>query len=310
MNSKIKGCGAVDRWYKKGNELLREIDNAKTPDGISLWFLGQMGFVIKINETVIYIDALLNDFSEGDTYRVYEPPFLPAQGIKADYFICTHNHGDHLNLDTLLPQAKTNPKTKFIVPSPCRTILTQAGIEDSRVLGAKEGETIILSPPLNGVSDSEFGDEKIELFPIAAAHPVYEDGPASGEYACLGFVIRGNGVCVYHAGDTMVTPRLLETLQKYKPIDIALLPVNGADWERTASGIIGNMSVEDAVKLVRKLEIDLAVPAHYDMMSNNSVNPARFADEMYRVCPQKKYHIFALGEQFYYKKRSRFKNSV
>ncbi len=301
MNSKTDGIGAADRWYKKGSALLREIDSAKPPDGISLWFLGQLGFVIKINETVIYIDTLLNDFSEGDTYRVYEPPFLPAQGIKADYFICTHNHGDHLNLDTLMPQAKINPKTKFIVPAPCRTVLTKAGIEDSRVLGAKEGETIILSPPPSGEPNGESGDEKIELFPIAAAHPVYE--LAGGSYTCLGFVIRGNGVCLFHAGDTMVTPRLLETLQEYKPIDIAILPINGADWERTASGIIGNMSVEDAVKLVRKLEIDLAVPAHYDMMSNNSVNPARFADEMYRVCPQKKYHIFALGEQFYYKKR-------
>lgn len=293
MDSKIKDS-TDGRWYKKGSALLSEIDSAKTPDGISLWFLGQMGFVIKINETIIYIDALLNDFREGETFRLYEPPFLPAQGINADYFICTHNHGDHLNLETLLPQAKTNPKTKFIVPAPCRKILAQSGIEDFRVLGAKEGETIILSPDSASVP--------VELFPIAAAHPVYE--LADGNHTCLGFVIRGNGICVYHAGDTMVTPQLIETLQKYKPIDIAILPINGADWERTAQGIIGNMSAEDAAKFVRALEIDLAVPAHYDMMSNNSVNPARFADEMYRLCPRKKYHIFALGEQFYCRNRS------
>jgi len=36
----------------------------------------------------------------------------------------------------------------------------------------------------------------------------------------------------------------------------------------------------------------------------NSVNPARFTDEMYRACPQKKSHIFALGEHFHYCKET------
>ena len=282
---------ANSRWYKKGTDLLREIDGAKTDEGVSLWFLGQLGFVIKIKETVIYIDALLNDFSDGKgNGRIYEPPFLTNDGVRADYFICTHNHGDHLNLKTLLPQSRANPQTRFIVPSSSRVVLTSAGIEEDLVIGAKEGEVIHLS-------------EGIDLFPVAAAHPVYEHD-LNGNYTCLGYVIRGNGVCLYHAGDTMVTPQLLETLEKFKPIDIAILPINGEDWERTAQGIIGNMNVEDAVRFVRALEIDLAVPAHYDMMNNNCVNPARFTDEMYRTCPQKKHHIFALGEQFHYYKEN------
>ena len=277
------------RWYKSGTALLREIDNAKTGPGMALlWFLGQMGFVIKINETVIYIDTLLNDFSskkEG-VRRVYAPPFNTAAGVRADYFISTHNHGDHLNLDTILPQARTNSKTRFIVPAPWRAVLTGAGIEEDRVIGAAEGQPLSLSA-------------ETSLFPVAAAHTEYEQDN-SGNYTCLGYVIRGSGIGIYHAGDTMVTPRLVKTLETLKPIDIAILPINGGDWERTAKGIIGNMHVEDAVKLVRALEIDLAVPAHYDMMNNNSINPAHFADEIYRTCPQQKYHIFALGEQFCY----------
>jgi L-ascorbate metabolism protein UlaG (beta-lactamase superfamily) len=274
-----------NRWYKKGTELLDEIENAKADDGALLWFLGQLGFAVKIKDTVIYIDALLNDFPG----RIYEPPFYTDGSIKADYFLCTHNHGDHLNLKTLLPQARTNPETKFIVPQPSRTVLTEAGIEEERVIGAKEGEAVPLS-------------QGIELFPVAAAHPVYEKD--NGNYTCLGYIIRGNGVCIYHAGDTMVTPQLIETLKKHKPIDIAILPINGADWERTTAGIIGNMNTDDAVKLARTLEIDLTIPAHFDMMNNNSVNPAHFVDVMYRTCPNKKFHIFALGEKFCYQRRA------
>jgi L-ascorbate metabolism protein UlaG (beta-lactamase superfamily) len=278
-----------NRWYKKGEALLSEIDNAKAADGVSLWFLGQIGFAVKINETIIYIDALLNDFSdESGTYRVYEPPFSADKGINADFFLCTHNHGDHLNLDTLLPQSKANSKTKFAVPYPSKAVLTDAGIGQERIISAKEGEIIPLSPG-------------IDLVPVAAAHPVYEK--ENGCFTCLGYIIRGNGVCIYHAGDTMMNLQLLETLKKYKPIDIAILPINGEDWERTSKGIIGNMNIQDAVKLGIALDIDLVIPAHYDMMNTNSVNPAHFADEMYRLCPNKKYHIFALGEQYFYKKR-------
>ncbi|GHV95298.1 MBL fold metallo-hydrolase [Spirochaetia bacterium] len=279
-----------NRWYKNGTALLQEIDNAKVEPGmVLLWFLGQLGFVIKIHETVLYIDALLNDFAdEKGNYRIYKPPFDIDKGIRADYFICTHNHGDHLNLDTILPQARANPQTRFIVPMPVRTVLTGAGVEEARVIGAREGEDIPLSPD-------------ISLSPVAAAHTDYEQD-SNGNYTCLGYVIRGNGVGIYHAGDTLVTPRLVKTLQALKPIDIAILPVNGGDWKRTAEGIIGNMHIEDAVQLIQALDVDLAVPAHYDMMNNNSVNPAHFADVMYRTCPQQKYHIFALGEQFCYRK--------
>jgi L-ascorbate metabolism protein UlaG (beta-lactamase superfamily) len=279
-----------NRWYKSGAALLNEIDNAKTESyEVLMWFLGQLGFVIKINETVIYIDALLNDFTaEKGNYRLYKPPYYTDRGVMANYFICTHNHGDHLNLDTLLPQAKANPLTCFIVPVPSRTILTSVGIAQDRVIGAREGEAISL-----------FQD--VSLIPVAAAHTEYEQD-SDGNYTCLGYVICGNGVRIYHAGDTIVTARLVETLRALKPIDIAILPINGGDWERTANGIIGNMHIEDAVKLVRAIDIDLTIPAHFDMMSANGVNPARFADEMYRVCPQHKYHVFALGEQFRYRK--------
>ena len=147
------------RWYKKGDALLSEIENTKADNGAVLWFLGQMGFVIKINKTIIYIDALLNDFDDGNgNGRIYEPPFYTTNGITADYFICTHDHGDHLNLETLLPQSKANGKTQFIVPAPACEILTKAGIEKDRIIGAKEGAVTALT----------FNEESIiELCPVA-----------------------------------------------------------------------------------------------------------------------------------------------
>jgi L-ascorbate metabolism protein UlaG (beta-lactamase superfamily) len=113
-------------------------------------------------------------------------------------------------------------------------------------------------------------------------------------------VLKGEGMSFYHAGDTLVTFRLVETLKRLMPINAAILPINGGDWERTAVNIIGNMHIQDGIKLARAIGADLVIPAHYDMMANNSENPARFTDYLYSLCPEQKHHVFALGERFCY----------
>jgi L-ascorbate metabolism protein UlaG (beta-lactamase superfamily) len=279
------------RWYKSGDALLHEIRDSSLGPGMTLlWFLGQHGFIIRMAGRVFYIDVILNDFLDknGKSSRSYPPPFAPDAPQEVDYFLCTHNHGDHLNPDTLLPLAKANPRTKFVLPMPWRHILINAGIGEDRVLGGREGEDL----PLSG---------GVTLSPVAAAHSEYLQDER-GDYLCLGYILRGGNISLYHAGDTLVTPRLVDTLKARGPIDISILPINGSDWERTSRNIIGNMNMEDAVKLARAIGTDLVIPAHYDMMASNSENPALFAAYMYALCPEKKYHVFALGERFCYLK--------
>ena len=76
----------------------------------------------------------------------------------------------------------------------------------------------------------------------------------------------------------------------------------GSCWERTAQGIIGNMNSEDAAKFARAIDIDLTIPTHFDFLNGNTVNPAHFTDVFYTICPEKKFHIPALGERFIYQK--------
>jgi len=110
---------------------------------------------------------------------------------------------------------------------------------------------------------------------------------------------------MYHSGDTWVTPSLVRSLRAHSPLDIAMLPINGTDWERTEGNCIGNMGYLDAVKLAKTLSVDTVIPSHYDMMAYNSENPARFVDSMYALCPEKRFHLLALGERFIYRKEIR-----
>ena len=287
----------MNRWYKYGKALLDEIAGSQPQPGEAyVWFMGQHGFVINLAGMVFYIDVILNDLpdNDGKTRRVYPPPFEPGETQRVDYVLCTHNHGDHLNLKTLLPLAEANPLARFVVPAPCRRVLIEAGIDADRVLAARVGERLAVLLPGH-----------ITIDPVPAIHTRYiqDEGEKdeNADYTSLGFVLKGDGMSIYHSGDTWVTPSLIQILKIHAPFNMAMLPINGTDWERTEGNCIGNMGIPDAVKLARALPIDLVFPAHYDMMAFNSENPARFVDSMYALCPEKRFHVFALGERFIYK---------
>jgi L-ascorbate metabolism protein UlaG (beta-lactamase superfamily) len=284
------------QWYKQGKELLEEIDNFRgSGHRAAVWFMGQHGFALNLNGVVIYIDVILNDFTDagGKSRRLFPAPFGPEEVRHADVYLITHNHGDHLNLKTLVPLAASSPKTRFVVPRPWVTILTEAGIDAGRVLGAAVGEEITL-------------DGGMVIHPVEAVHTRYiqdqGERDEKGDLTCLGYVIKGGGLSVYHSGDTWAVPGLVAALKKLGPLDMAFLPINGTDWERTAENCIGNMGALDAAKLAMAVPIDLVIPSHYNLFANNTENPALFADCMYRFCPERKYHISALGEKFVYER--------
>jgi L-ascorbate metabolism protein UlaG (beta-lactamase superfamily) len=275
---------------------LDEIENSRPGPGEAwIWYLGQHGFVINLGNLVFYIDTILNDLRdrEGKSFREYPPPFAPDMVRRVDYVLCTHNHSDHLNLETLVPLAQLNPQVRLAVPRPWTQTLRDAGIDEGQILGAVEGKELDLGP--------------VSVLPMAAVHTrCVQDEPERGgkgnEALCLGYILQAGDLSVYHAGDTWAAPSLVQNLKAAGPLNIAILPINGTDWERSGRGIIGNMSPLDAVKLARAIPADLSIPAHYDMMAANSEDPALFAAYMYRHCPEKRFHIFALGERFIYRK--------
>ena len=91
-------------------------------------------------------------------------------------------------------------------------------------------------------------------------------------------MIEGNGVRIYHAGDTVRYEGMLPALKALGPVDAALVPINGRDANRYRENCIGNMTYQEAADLVGELQPVLAIPGHWDMFAHNGENPAAFAD--------------------------------
>ena len=83
-------------WYKKGAELLKEIEEfRKVRDHLGLWYIGQMGMVFGWNGKILCVDPVLGAMPDdsGMDRRNYPAPFEPEE-FSVDFVFCTHDHGD------------------------------------------------------------------------------------------------------------------------------------------------------------------------------------------------------------------------
>lgn len=276
-----------ERWHKKGAELIDEMDRTVVPrNALAVWFLGQASIAVKGGGKIIYVDPFFSHYPDekGISKRDYPPPFAPDEVKHADWVFCTHDHVDHLDPATLGPLSASSVRARFVVPAPLTGALERIGIDQSRIVPARAGVRL----ELDGAG----------VVPVAAAHEEYRTD-AHGDHLCLGYAMTLNNVTLYHAGDAVETRELVDTLRPLR-IDIACLPINGADWKRRRRGTIGNMNARDAANIGAECGADLVIPLHWDLFSRNSENPAIFADYMTRLYPNRKYKIMVPGERMVY----------
>jgi len=278
--------------YKGGTGLVQEIHQTEVADGgIAVWSLGQMGIVLKgaQQDGFICIDPYLTNSIEQDNpgtefVREYPPPIGPEGLAGVRVVLVTHYHNDHLDLSTLQTLTSASPQTMYAVPASHLYLLQNLPIQAGRLIAARD--------------EVSFSVGNFSFTPVASAHTEYQTDEQGNHYY-LGYCITLNGVRVYHSGDTSVTKGLVERIREFKP-HIAILPINGGDYERTARGIVGNMTGREAADFGVAVGADLIIPAHYDTFPNNRDNPAHFVDYLFHMYRAQKFHMMAPGERFIY----------
>lgn len=270
-----------DTQHRNGQKLISEMNETSVPYGmLAIWFLGQESIVVKGGDTIIYIDPYMSD----NQSRAFPPPLKAEEITNAAYCLITHEHDDHLDPSTVPMLAKNKPETIFMAPGYCREDMIRLGVNPGKLFDARTDEWWIGS--------------NVRIRPIPAAHEELDYDTVRG-HRYVGYIIDLNGVKLYHAGDTLVYPGLIESL-KTEIIDVGMLPINGRDSFRTAKGIIGNMNYREAVELAFRAGFDMVIPLHYDMFEGNSENPGYFLDYLYKNYPEQKSHIMARFERFVY----------
>ena len=105
-------------------EKIREIRISKAELGI--FWLWQNSYILKSPDGVlIAIDPYL--VKHAGAKHVSEPPMRP-EDVQVDYVLCTHDHWDHANPETLELIWKNSPKTLFLGTPECYQRFLNFGI--------------------------------------------------------------------------------------------------------------------------------------------------------------------------------------
>lgn len=238
--------------------------NSKSTNDIYIFWLGQAGFLIKFKTNLIIIDPYLSDFLSKKYkdkifphIRLMVPP-INSESIKPlNYFFCTHAHSDHLDPETVSILSKNNPECKFVIPAAEKEEAIKRGINREQVL------------PINAGQSIQF-DDNIEVHAIAASHEQFKINERN-EHHFLGYILKLNGVRIYHSGDCTPYKGLYNKLKKLK-INFALLPINGRDENRLSNGIAGNFKIPEVLELCQKAKIHNLLVHHFGMFAYNTVS--------------------------------------
>jgi len=85
----------------------------------------------------------------------------------------------------------------------------------------------------------------------------------------FGLIVKAESKTLYFSGDTIYNERLFD-IAKYSP-DVAFICINGK---------LGNMSIDEALVIAKKIGAGLNVPNHYDMFASNSADPHLFTERI------------------------------
>jgi L-ascorbate metabolism protein UlaG (beta-lactamase superfamily) len=236
---------------------------AERGEGVCFWWLGQAGFAIRHQESLLLIDPYLSNSlaekyknAEFKHQRMIPIPVDPADIRGCQYYLCTHAHTDHMDPLTIQSlQHGSHPF--FIVPRAEIDRAVERGMAASSLGNINAGEIIELD-----------GDIKIEA--LASAHEKLEID-ANGNFKHLGYVISIGGLRLYHSGDCVPYPGLAQHLAQLC-IDIALLPINGRDEYRASRGVPGNFTLSEAIELCQMAAIPMLVGHHFEMFDFNTID--------------------------------------
>jgi L-ascorbate metabolism protein UlaG (beta-lactamase superfamily) len=230
---------------------------------VSLYWLGQAGFVIDAHRRRYVIDPYLSD-TLADKYRstpfsharMMPAPLSPAELGVVDLVLCTHHHTDHMDGATLRSLGQHLPDLRFVVPAAARAIaLDRIGVDAARLVEVDAGERLTF--------------DGFTLDVLRAAHEMVEQDD-DGRHRFLGYGLDLGGARLLHSGDTIPFDGQDDEVRAFAP-DIALLPVNGRSDGLRSAGFAGNFTLSEAVALCKRCGIPTMIAHHFGMFAFNTI---------------------------------------
>lgn len=229
-------------------------------DEMHISFINHASFLIRTAEWSLITDPHFTEraspLSFAGPKRVH-PPGVSLDAIdRLDYVFISHNHYDHLDLESLHLLQKRFPKLIFLVPLGNEKLLQSQGFKNILVADWWQ----------------KFDLLGLEFYLTPAEHWSARGLFDRNKSLWGGLLIKSNENSVLFAGDTGYGPHFKTLKDRFGKPDIALLPIGAYEprWFMKNQ----HMNPEDAVLAHLDLKADLSVGMHFGcfQLTNESID--------------------------------------
>lgn len=239
--------------------------------GVSIFFIGQAGFIIKneIGETLgidLYLSDCVERLADSMGYKRLIPKIINPDNVELDFLIATHPHWDHFDVDAI-PAIMNRGHTKLFASYECKKLVYEKQIDEARVEYVKPGDIKECS--------------NYKLYFVNCDH-------GSDASDAVGVIVETAGKRIYEAGDTCLRLDRIQEYLQFGDLDVLIAPINGA---------YGNMSEEECACFSEALKPLITIPCHYGMFADHGGNPGKFLEIMRNKVPDNEVFLVTPGER-------------
>ena len=240
-----------------GDWFVREEVEAADPHGLSVWYLGCNGFVVRSPEATIYVDPYFGDGDPPRLVRMLPVPLDPADATDCDAVFCTHEHLDHFHPPSYGPLVQDCGAT---LHAPAACFSDARDFESGDRAPPDRRRTVA---PGDAVS---VGDLRVHV--RGATDPDAVE-PVS-------YVVEHEAGTFFHAGDSRPSPAFERVADEFD-VDLGALAFGSvgrvAGDERPAPRTEWYMDENQVVEAANALELDRLLPTHWDMWKGMGADP-------------------------------------
>lgn len=204
----------------------------------SIMYLGHNAFQVKLGNVVMLFNPAVSDML-GSNRRLVNSSLNPHSVRECDLIFIANEEPDNCEPETV-KEISDRCYSSVVAPKP---VLSKIGVSDRFKVDVRVGD--------------KFSVKGIDVEIMKAVHP-------QSSYP-VGFLVKGDGISVYHAGDTYSFTEMGRV-----KCDVALVPIGGG----------ATMDAFAANSEVKEMRPKVAIPMRYNTYERIAADPGEFVSDL------------------------------
>ena len=255
-------------------EFLKESDDLKV-----IWF-GHSSFMLNISGKIILVDPVFSDAASPVSFmvkRFQKPVIKPEELPEIDYILISHDHYDHLDMETI--KFFKDKNITFITPLGVGSYLKGWEVSSEKI-----------------IEKDWWQEENFEGIKFIATPAQHFSGRSFSSNVTLwaSWIIETDEHKIYYSGDSGYDTHFKEIGNKYGPFDVAFIESGqyNMKWQEV------HMLPEESVKAFEDLKADKYFPVHWGMFELAPHSWYEPVEKLYNFSIEKKFELYSpkIGE--------------